>query len=79
MRKRKILYISGTRADYGLQKGVLDSIKKHPDLDIEVAVCGMHLMPEFGESFREIKKDGFKFHKIKAIFKRAIDCANISL
>ena len=54
--KRKILYISGTRADYGLMKEVLSAIKKHPDLDLEIIATGMHLMPEFGGTIKEIKK-----------------------
>jgi len=65
---RKILYISGTRADYGLMREVLFSFKKNPKLKIEVVATGVHLMPEFGETLNEIKKDGFKIHKINAIY-----------
>jgi len=65
---RKILYISGTRADYGLMREVLFSLKKNPKLKIEVVATGMHLMSEFGETLNEIKKDGFKIHKINAIY-----------
>jgi len=65
---RKVLYISGTRADYGLMESVLFAIKNHPDLEIEIAVTGMHLMPEFGNTFKEIKD--FKIHKIKAVYKK---------
>ena len=69
MKKRKILYISGTRADYGLMEEVLFAIKKHPKLEIELIVAGMHLMPEFGKTIDEIKKDDFKIHKIETIYK----------
>ena len=68
MKKRKILYISGTRAEYGLLRPTLFTIKKHPRLDIEIIVTGMHLMPEFGETIKEIKKDGFKIHPIRVVF-----------
>ena len=68
MKKRKILYISGTRADYGLMRETLSRIKKHPKLSIEVVATGMHLMPEFGKTINEVKKDGFKIHKINAIY-----------
>lgn len=67
---RKILYISGTRADYGLIRETLFAIKKHPKLEVELAVTGMHLMPEFGRTIDEIKKDNFKVHKIEAVYKR---------
>jgi len=67
---RKILYVSGTRADYGLMKSVLFNIKHHSELDLEIAVTGMHFMKQFGYSIREIEKDGFKIHKIKTIYEK---------
>lgn len=65
---RKILYISGTRADYGLMRETLAQIKKNQKLKIEIVVTGMHLMPEFGRTINEIKKDRFKIHETKAIY-----------
>ena len=62
--KRKILYISGSRADYGLMHSVLSSIHNHPDLSLDIVVTGMHLMVEFGNTVTEIKKDGFRYHII---------------
>ncbi len=70
LKKRKILYISGTRADYGLMRQTLFSIRRHPGLEIEVIATGMHLMPKFGMTVNEIKKDKFKIHEIKAVYKR---------
>jgi len=67
---RKILYISGTRADYGLMRQTMFCIKKHQKLDIEIAVTGMHLMPEFGMTINEIKKDNFKIHKVNAVYEK---------
>jgi GDP/UDP-N,N'-diacetylbacillosamine 2-epimerase (hydrolysing) len=66
---RKILYVSGTRADYGLMRPVLLSIKKESDLSIELAVTGMHLMKELGLTINDIKKDNFKIHAIDAVYK----------
>ena len=66
--KRKILYITGTRADYGLMKSVLKAIEEHPKLELEIVATGMHLMPEFGMTINEIKKDGFKIHEIEATY-----------
>lgn len=68
MKKRKILYISGTRADYGLLKPTLLAIKNHPKLQVEVASCGMHLMSEFGKTIKEIKSDGFKNYSLDVSF-----------
>ena len=66
--KRKILYITGTRADYGLMQSVLRKIEEHPKLELEIIATGMHLMPEFGMTINEIKKDGFKIHEINATY-----------
>lgn len=65
---RKILYISGTRADYGLMRETLFRIRSYPGLKIELALTGMHLMPEFGKTINEIKKDRFRTHIFKAIY-----------
>lgn len=65
---RKILYISGTRADYGLMRSVLLAIHNSDSLDLEVIVTGMHLMPEFGLTINEIIQDGFQFYTLNAIF-----------
>lgn len=66
--KRKILYITGTRADYGLMQSVLKAIEKHPKLELEIVATGMHLMEEFGMTINEIRKDGFKIHEIDATY-----------
>ncbi len=58
---RKIVYVTGTRADYGLMKSVLNAVRNHPKLELTLIVTGMHLMSEFGETIKEIKKDGFEY------------------
>lgn len=66
---RKILYITGTRADYGLMRSVLFEMERNPEIDLEIAVTGMHLMKEFGMTVTDVEKDGFTIHIIKDIFK----------
>lgn len=56
---RRVLYISGTRADYGPARRLLFSIDAHAGLTLEVLVTGMHIDPLHGETWREIEKDGF--------------------
>ena len=68
-KKRKILYISGTRADYGLIRETLFYIRKNPFLEVEIAATGMHLMPEFGKTINEVIKDGFKVYPVAAVYK----------
>jgi GDP/UDP-N,N'-diacetylbacillosamine 2-epimerase (hydrolysing) len=56
---RKICVITGTRAEYGLLRWVMEGIRETPGLELQVIVTGMHLSPEFGLTYREIEKDGF--------------------
>lgn len=57
---RKIAYISGTRADYGLMQSTLREINNNPELKLSLVVTGMHLSKKFGYTANDIKKDGFK-------------------
>ena len=56
---KKICVVTGTRADYGLLRWVLDGIQRSPELELQVIATGMHLSPEFGLTYREIEADGF--------------------
>lgn len=63
---RKICYISGTRADFGLMKNTLRVINKDKDLDLEIIVTGMHLLGEYGDTCQEIYGAGLNvISKIK--------------
>ncbi len=69
MLKKKIAYVSGTRADFGLMTPILKSIQRSKKLELQVYATGIHLMPEFGRTVREVKKLFPSFKKINAIFK----------
>lgn len=53
--KKKIAYATGTRADFGLMTPVLKAIEQSKKLTLQVYATGMHLMPEFGETIREVR------------------------
>ena len=55
---RKIIYLSGTRADFGLMKSSLVLLAKVADLSI--AVTGTHLAPEFGHTIDDICSAGLR-------------------
>ncbi|MGH6754000.1 MAG: UDP-N-acetylglucosamine 2-epimerase, partial [Bradyrhizobium sp.] len=57
---RRIAVVTGSRADYGLLKGVLTRLQQMDDIDLQVIACGMHLLPKFGETWRIIEADGFE-------------------
>jgi GDP/UDP-N,N'-diacetylbacillosamine 2-epimerase (hydrolysing) len=60
---RKICVITGTRADYGLIRWVMQGIQAAPDLTLQVVATGMHLSPEFGLTYRAIEQDGFNIDR----------------
>ena len=60
---RKICVITGTRAEYGLMRWVMQGIKDDPELTLQVIATGMHLSPEFGLTYREIENDGFQIDR----------------
>lgn len=69
MKKRKIAFITGTRADFGLMTSVLNSIKNSQKLDLQIFATGMHLMPKFGLTFNEVQKSFPQVEKIDVVFK----------
>lgn len=66
---RKILYISGTRADFGLMRNTLREINRDTYMSLDVIATGMHLMDEFGNSVKEIEEEDFNLHIIDQTFK----------
>jgi GDP/UDP-N,N'-diacetylbacillosamine 2-epimerase (hydrolysing) len=58
--RRKICVVTGTRAEYGLLRWVMQSIRETPELALQVMATGMHLSPEFGLTYRDIENDGFR-------------------
>jgi GDP/UDP-N,N'-diacetylbacillosamine 2-epimerase (hydrolysing) len=60
---RKVCVITGTRAEYGLLYWLMKDIQEDSDLELQIIATGMHLSPEFGLTYRQIEKDGFKIDK----------------
>ena len=56
---RKICVVTGTRAEYGLLRWVIQGIQDSDEIDLQLIVTGMHLSPEFGLTISEIEADGF--------------------
>jgi len=55
--KKKLAFFTGTRAEYGLLKPLMDLALKDSDLQFELYVTGMHLSLEFGHTVDQIKQD----------------------
>jgi GDP/UDP-N,N'-diacetylbacillosamine 2-epimerase (hydrolysing) len=57
--KRRVGVVTGTRAEYGIFRPVLEAIDKQPQLELQLFVTGMHLLRKFGYTVREIEQDGW--------------------
>lgn len=55
---RRIVYITGTRADFGLMRRTLQGIAADPRLELGLCVTGMHLLPAYGHTVDEIEAAG---------------------
>ena len=61
--KKKIYIITGSRAEYGLMQILIKKLHNDKNIDMKIFVTGMHLSPEFGNTYKEIISDGFKIEK----------------
>lgn len=57
---RKIGVITGSRAEYGYLKPLMEKIREYSRFELQVFVTGMHLVKEYGYTIREILNDNFK-------------------
>jgi GDP/UDP-N,N'-diacetylbacillosamine 2-epimerase (hydrolysing) len=60
---RKICVVTGTRADYGLLRWVMEGINNDNELTLQIIATGMHLSPEFGLTYQAIEDDGFQIDR----------------
>jgi UDP-N-acetylglucosamine 2-epimerase (hydrolysing) len=58
--KKKIVFITGTRADYGKLKSLMKAVESHDSFELFVFVCGMHLQRVFGGTYHEVLNDRYK-------------------
>lgn len=57
---KKIAFLTGTRADFGKMKPLIQIIESHPDFEAHIFVTGMHLMETYGYTLIEVERCGFK-------------------
>ena len=61
----RILFVTGSRGEWGYIRPILRLIEKDAELDYDLCVTNMHLLPNFGSSEDEIIKDGFEIkHRV---------------
>lgn len=64
----KICICTGTRAEYGLLKPLIEKIAADQQFQLQILVTGAHLSPEFGLTYKQIETDGYKIdHKVEML------------
>lgn len=59
-RDRSILFLTGTRADFGKLKPLIEATSRTPGLKTAIFATGMHMLARYGATVNEIRKAGFR-------------------
>lgn len=74
---RKICVVTGSRAEYGILRTLMQAIKEDPQLQLQIIATNQHLSKFQGETYMEIERDGFSIdYKVPMADDEAPDCAN---
>ncbi|AXT69678.1 UDP-N-acetylglucosamine 2-epimerase [Vibrio sp. Vb1554] len=57
---KKILFLTGTRADFGKLKSLIQKVEEHSELEAHIFITGMHMIAKYGMTANEVEKAGFK-------------------
>jgi UDP-N-acetylglucosamine 2-epimerase (hydrolysing) len=56
---RRVIFLTGTRADYGKLKPIMRAMDADRAFDVHVFITGMHMHREFGSTYTEVVNDGY--------------------
>lgn len=65
--KKKILVVTGTRAEYGLLKSSIDELLKSKNLEMQLLVTGTHTIEKYGHTIDEIRRDNIPINCVVKI------------
>jgi len=74
----KICVVTGSRADYGLLRPVMEKITSSAVLQLQIIATGSHLATQFGMTYREIESDGFVLDKKIKILSKSDSSAGVA-
>jgi len=58
--QKKIAFLTGTRADFGKMKPLIQIIENHQNFEAHIFVTGMHLLETYGYTLIEVERCGFQ-------------------
>lgn len=60
-RPRRVVALTGTRADFGKMRDVFLGLQEAPEIEFSLVVTGMHLLHRYGYTLREIERAGLRY------------------
>jgi UDP-N-acetylglucosamine 2-epimerase (hydrolysing) len=57
---KKVVFVTGTRADFGKLKSLMRDIEDDPSFELHVITTGMHMMKTYGSTYREVEREKYK-------------------
>ena len=54
---KKVVFITGTRADYGKIKSLIKAMSQTDVFSVYIYITGMHLMEEYGSTYKQVVED----------------------
>ncbi len=61
---KKVLYVTGSRAEYGIMKRLLLKLNEDKDIELSIVATAMHTDKKYGETYKVIEEDGLKVDKL---------------
>lgn len=55
---KKIVFLTGTRADFGKIKSLINRCSCDPEIEVHIFVTGMHMLSKYGSTYIEVEKNG---------------------
>ncbi len=56
---KKVVYVTGTRADYGKLKSLIRAMSQSASFDVHIYITGMHLLNKYGSTYKQVLADGY--------------------
>ena len=57
---KRIAFLTGTRADFGKLRPLMDKVENSEKFDCYIFVTGMHTLSKYGDTYEEVQKRGYK-------------------
>ncbi|MGL6066080.1 MAG: UDP-N-acetylglucosamine 2-epimerase, partial [Cetobacterium sp.] len=61
---KRLAYVTGSRAEYGIMKRLLKKIDDSNDIELTLIATGMQVDEKYGNTYKVIEEDGFKIDKL---------------